>query len=297
VLAIGGFPRFLTIFASGVAVGAIATLVALGFMLIFKATGVVNFAQGALVTLGAYVAAWASKDLELPIVIAYVVAVAVLFAVGVVLERFAYAPIRNRSIHVVIIATLGASIIIQEVIALWQGTRPQRLRTPVGHEVWEVAGARIPYHVLLMVAVTAVFLALLVWLFNRTSFGRQVRALAVDREAAQLQGIRVNRMSMLAFGLSAALSALGGVLIAPRGALTLTLGFTPMLNAFAAAILGGFGSLTGVAAAAMLLGLAEQLGGAYIDPGFKEVYPFVLMLLVIALRPQGLFAPAYGRRL
>lgn len=296
ILAVEGFARFLTILSSGLAIGAIASLVALGFMLTFKATNVVNFAQGSLVTLGAYVAVWGNEELELPILAAYALAVVALFGTGVALERFAYAPIRHRPVLVIVIATLGASIVIEEGIAVWQGTRPKTLDTPVGNEVWEVAGARIPYQVLLMVAATAVLLVALGLLFNRTSFGRQLRALAADREAAMLQGVRVARMSMLAFGLSAAVSAIAGVLIAPRGFLTTDLGFNPMLTAFAAAVLGGFGNLTGVVVAAMALGLVEQFGGGYIDAGFKDVYPYLLLLVVLAIRPHGLFRAEAGHR-
>lgn len=296
ILGVEGFAKFLTVLSSGLSTGSVAALVALGFMLTFKATNVVNFAQGSLVTLGAYVAVWGNEEHGMPILLAYAVAVVALFAVGVGLERFAYAPIRRRPVLVIVIATLGASIVIDQSIAIWQGSRPKTLDTPVGNDVWNVAGARIPYQVVLMVAATAVLLLALGLLFSRTNFGRQLRALAADREAAMLQGVRAARMSMLAFGLSAAVSAIAGVLIAPRGFLTTDLGFNPMLTAFAAAVLGGFGSFSGVVVAAMVLALVEQFGGAYIDAGFKDVYPYVLLLAVLAIRPQGLFRTEAGQR-
>ena len=289
--------RFVTLFVTGLAQGAIIAIVALGFLLIYKATGVVNFAQGDLVTLGTYIAVWASADLELPLLAAYAVAVVALFAVGVLIERFAYAPIRDRSIHVVVISTLGAALVIRAVIVLWRGTSPTRLKGPLGLEIVELFGARIPKQNLLIIGVTAVCVVAMSLLFSRTRFGRQVRALATDRMAAQLQGIRVARMSMVTFGLSAALSALAGVLIAPTRAVSIDLGFTPMLYAFAAAILGGMGSIGGVVVGAVAIGLVQQLGGGYISHEYAEVYPFVLMLAVIALRPQGLFGSEAGARL
>jgi branched-chain amino acid transport system permease protein len=289
--------RFVTLFVTGLAQGAVIAIVALGFLLIYKATGVVNFAQGDLVTLGTYVAIWASVDLELPLLVAYGVAIVALFVVGVLIERFAYAPIRNRSIHVVVISTLGAALVIRAAIVLWRGTSPARLKGPLGFEVVELFGARIPKQNLLIIAVTAVCVVAMSLLFSRTPFGRQVRALATDRMAAQLQGVRVARMSMLTFGLSAALSALAGVLIAPTRAVTVDLGFTPMLYAFAAAILGGMGSIGGVVVGAVAIGLVQQLGGGYLSPDYAEIYPFVLMLAVIALRPQGLFGSEAGARL
>lgn len=289
--------RFVTLFVTGLAQGAVIAIVALGFLLIYKATGVVNFAQGDLVTLGTYVAIWASIDLELPLLASYAVALVALFVVGVLIERFAYAPIRDRSIHVVVISTLGAALVIRACIVLWQGTSPTRLKGPLGFEVVELFGARIPRQNLLIVAVTAVCVLGMSLLFSHTQFGRQVRALATDRMAAQLQGIRVARMSMLTFGLSGALSALAGVLIAPTRAVTIDFGFSPMLYAFAAAILGGMGSIGGVVVGAVAIGMVQQLGGGYLSPDYAEIYPFLLMLAVIALRPQGLFGSEAGARL
>lgn len=289
--------RFITLTVTGLAQGAVIAIVALGFLLIYKATGVVNFAQGELVTLGAYIAVWASVDQELPLLLSYGIAVVALFVVGVLLERFAYAPIRTRSIHVVVISTLGAALVIRALILLWQGTAPRRLEGPMGFEVVRWFDARIPQQNLLIIAVTAVCVVAMWVAFNRTQFGRQVRALASDRMAAELQGIRVRRMSMLTFGLSASLSALAGVLIAPTRTVTIELGFGSMLFAFAAAILGGMGSIGGVVIGAVGIGLVEQLGGGYLSPDYAEIYPFVLMLLVIALRPQGLFGSETRARL
>jgi branched-chain amino acid transport system permease protein len=289
--------RFVSLTAAGVAQGAIIALVALGFLLIYKATGVVNFAQGELVTLGAYIAVWASTDNDMPLLAGSALAIVALFVVGVLLERFAYAPLRGRSIHVVVISTLGAALVIRAGLLLWQGSAPKRLSSPFGFEVFELAGARIPQQNLLIVGVTAACIVAMVLVFALTQFGRQLRALAVDRVTAQLQGIRVVRMSMLAFGLSAALSGLAGVLIGPTRQITITLGFGPMLYAFAAAILGSMGRLGGVAIGALALGLVQQLGAGYLSPDYAEIYPFVLMLAVIAVRPQGLLGSETGARL
>ncbi len=148
-----------------------------------------------------------------------------------------------------------------------------------------------------MVGVTFALLAVLIVLFNNTQFGRQVRALASNREAARMQGVRVDKMSLLTFGVASVLSGIGGMLIAPNKSLTTELGFAPMLTAFAAAVLGGFDSLVGVAAAALMLGLAQEFGSGYISPDFTAAYPMIVMLAVIALRPQGLFRGTSGRRL
>lgn len=283
--------KFLSLTAAGVSQGAVVALAALGFLLVYKATGVVNFAQGDLITLGAYLALWLSRDLEAPILLAYAGALAMMFGIGVVLERVAYAPLRGRSIHVVVIATLGAAIVIRTVLSLWLGATPVALDTPLRGRLWRIGGAAIPYQRIAIVIVTLLVVAGLIWLFGHTAFGRQVRALASDRETARLHGVRSARLSMVAFGLSAALAGLAGVLIGPAASsFDLTLGFSVMLGGFAAAILGGFGSLTGVVLGGFLIGLVEQLLGGYVLRDYRGAFPFVLMILVIALRPQGLLS-------
>lgn len=285
---------FWSLLASGTAKGAVVTLAALGFLLTFKATGVINFAQGDMVTLGAFLAVWLADDFDAPILVAYVGAIAIMFAVGVAMERLAYAPLRRQPIHVVVIAALGAAVAMRSFLGLWRGTEPVSLDSPAKGHTFKLLGAVIPYQRLVIVVVTLLVIALLLFVFQRTSVGRQVRALATDRETAELYGVRVGRMSMLAFGSSAALAGLAGVLIGPnQGSFDLTLGFGVMLGGFAAAVLGGFGSLGGVVVGGFVLGVLEQLVVPYYLPDldqFKGAAPYVVMILVIAVRPQGLFA-------
>jgi branched-chain amino acid transport system permease protein len=289
--------RFIALLASGAAQGAIVALAALGFLLIYKATGVVNFAQGDLITLGAYLAVWASGDLGLSWLPAYALAISGMFVIGVLLERVAYAPLRGRSVHVVVIATLGAALVMRTAIGIWQGTRPKYLPSPVSAKVWHVGGAAIAYQRVVIVVVTLLVVAAVLWVFQRTAVGRQLRAVAADRETARLYGVRVNRLSMAAFGTSAALAGLAGVLIGPLGSVDQNLGFAVMLGGFAAAILGGFGNLIGVVVGGLLLGIVEQVVGGYWVRTYKSALPFVLMILVIAVRPQGLLTRGAGERL
>ena len=281
--------RFVSLLSAGVSTGSIYALVALGFVTIYKATGVINFAQGDLATLGSYLAFWAVSSLELSTGLAYALAIGLMFLVGVGLERVTTAPLRGRSVHVVVIATLGAGMAIRAALGIWQSSRPKRLPSPLGIRTFEIFGARIPYQSILIVAVTAVVVVALILVFERTQFGRQLRALATDTEAARLQGVMVGRMSMLSFGIAGAMAGLAGVLFAPVVSVNLNLGFVAMLNGFAAAILGGFGRIGGVVVGAVMIGVFEQMAAGYVAPQLREVYPFALMILVIAVRPQGLF--------
>jgi branched-chain amino acid transport system permease protein len=293
----GGMARFIGLLSSGLSQGAIIALAALGFLLMYKATGVISFAHGDMITLGAILAIWLIKDFDAPYLAAYAAAILMMFAAGIFMERVAYAPLRGRSVHVVVIATFGAAIAIRALVGIWQGTSPQSLESPLRGKTWKVGGAAIPQQRIAIVIVTIVVVVGMIWLFTRTQFGRQVRAVADDTETARLQGVAVHRMSMIAFGLATALAALAGVLIAPTQAVDLNLGFGVMLGGFAAAILGGFGSLGGVVVGGFMIGLAEQLVGGYCARDYKSAYPFVLMILVIAFRPEGLFSRggAHGR--
>lgn len=282
--------KFVALTASGIAYGAILALVALGFVVLYKATGVVNFAHGDLVTLGAYVAVWAVVDMGLPIVFGYLATLVLMFVAGVALERVAHAPLRKRPPIAVVIATLAAAIAIRGVIALWQGSTPRALPGPVGNNSINIAGAAIAQQRLIIVGVAALAVVLLILVFQRTSFGRSVRALASDVETARLQGVRTRLIAMLSFGISAVLAALAGILVAPLSTIDLNFGFTLMVTAFGAVVLGGFTNLGAVVIGALMIGLIQQLVGGYLVPDYASTLPFILLFAVIAIRPSGLVA-------
>jgi branched-chain amino acid transport system permease protein len=286
--------KFIALFASGITIGAIMAIVALGFLVLYKATGIVNFAHGELVTLGSYFGLWAISTIGLPVIPGYLLALVLMFGGGVVLERVAYAPLRKRPVLIVVIATLAASIVIGGLLALWQGNTPQTLASPVGTGSFTVDGAHISYQQVLVVAVCAVIVVVLLYVFQRTTFGRQVRALASDREMAELVGVRSRAISIFAFGISAVLAGIAGLLIAPLTAVDLTFGFTAMITAFTAAVIGGFGSLPGVVLGGLFIGLLQQVVGGYLVPNYSETLPFIALFIVIVVRPQGL-TRAVGR--
>lgn len=281
--------------ASGIAYGAILAIVALGFVVLYKATAVVNFAHGDLVTLGAYVAFWAITDIGLPILLGYLLALVLMFGSGVVLERAAHAPLRRRPPFAVVIATLAAAITIRGIIAVWQGSTPRTLETPVGNNVVHIGGAAVAQQRLLIIGVAAAAVLGLVFVFQRTSFGRSVRALAADPETARLQGVRTRLIAMLTFGISATLAGLAGILVAPLSSMDLNFGFTLMVTAFGAVVLGGFTSLGGVVVGALLIGLVQQLLGGYLVPDYAATLPFILLFVIIAVRPSGLVALTRSR--
>ncbi len=158
--------------------------------------------------------------------------------------------------------------------------------------MWHIGGAAIPYQTILIAVVMLVLLAALELLLHRTSIGRQVRALAADRETALLQGIRVNRLSILMFGLSAALAALGGLLVVPIIPASPALGFTLLLSSFAAVVLGGFDNIGATVAAALAVAVVQQLLAGYLTPDYIEAYPYIILLVALIFRPHGLVREA-----
>lgn len=287
--------KFVALLASGVAYGAVLTIVALGFVVLYKATGIINFAHGDLVTLGAFVAYWAQTSVGMPILVSYLVSVAFLFLCGVAVERLAYVPLRKRSPMVIVIATLAVSVIIEGIIQVWQGSTPKSLPSPVGTGSVHIAGAAISQQRLLIVGACAVVVVAVLLVFQRTSIGRQVRALATDRETAQLYGVRTRVVSLGAFGVSAALAAVAGVLVAPLSAIDVTFGFTLMIAAFAAVVIGGFESLGATVIGALAIGILQQVVGGYVFSDYAQSIPLIVIFIAIALRPQGFIELRRGR--
>lgn len=286
--------HFIAIFIDGLTQGSVYALVALGIVLLQNATGVINFAQGDLMTLGAYVGFFLLVQLHFSQILMYVVMLGLLFLAGVMIERVGYAPLRNRNPLTIVISTFALGLAIRAGLVVWQGPDARNLPAPFEQPI-SVLGAHVPAQSLLTIALTAIVGVALYVMFRWTALGRQVRALAADREAAILQGIRVKRLSPLIFGLSSALAGLAGVLVAPVLAVSSGLGFGLLLSAFAAVILGGE-RLGGAVLAAVFVAEFQALATAYVNPNYGDAYPFLVLVLVLAIRPQGLVRMVAGVR-
>jgi branched-chain amino acid transport system permease protein len=289
--------RFIESAISGVAVASTLALLALGFVLIYRATGVINFAQGDLATLGAYLGIWTTGSLGLPVGLAYLAVLPLMFVFGLLFERLAHAPLRNQSTHVVVLATLGIGMAIRAALQIWRGPNELNLKPLVSANAVHIGHVAIAYQDIFSFVVAAVCIGAVAFVLAKTSLGRQVRATTDDRIAARLYGVRVNRLAPLIFGVGSVLAGVAGLLIAETTAVQLNLGFDLLLNSIAAAIIGGFGRLSGLVLGALVVGMAEQLLGAYVLPNYGEIWPFVAMIFVVAVRPNGLLGGIKGARL
>ena len=276
---------------SGLTLGTIYGMIALGFTLIHNATGIVNFAQGEFVAFGALITIWASATLGLPIPLAVLMAVAGVTLLGAALERAAIRPARRASVITLIIITIGASILLRGMAMWLWGPDALPMRHFSSEEPIRIAGASIlSQHVWIVAIVLVTMLAL--WLLGeRTQVGKAMRACAVDREAAQLVGIPAPRMVTLSFALSGTLGGLAGAIVCPLAMGQYNMGIMLGLKGFCAAILGGMGNPLGAVLGGLLLGVLESLG-AGLRSGFKDAIAFGIMLIVLLAKPTGLI----GRR-
>lgn len=273
---------------SGVTVGAVYALVALGFTIIYNASDVVNFAQGEFVMLGGMIT-WFAHEAGLPLPLAALIAIVLTSALGVAMNKLAIEPARGAPVVSLIIITIGASIFIQGTAQLVFGKQIHTFPAFSGDTPLHVGGATIlPQSLWMIAGALAVFLAL--WLFfSRTLLGRAVMATANNRLAAQLVGINTNFVMTLSFALSAAIGALGGVLATPVTLTAYGVGIGFALKGFAGAMLGGMGNPKGALFGGFLIGLTEALTAGYLSSQYKDAVAFVVILLVLFFLPQGLF--------
>ncbi len=279
----------LQLITNGVATGCIYGLVALGFVLIYNAVNTVNFAQGDLVMVGAFMGVGLVTMLGLPSWIGYMIVIAVMAVLGLLFERIAYHPLRNKPLVTVIISTLGIGIILRNAARIGFGPLPLNLPPVFGARPFVVFGTAILPQNVFIVAVTLLLVLGQYLFFTRTTLGLMMMATAQDREAARLVGVRVDRMVAITFAWATVLAAIAGLLLAPIFFVTTDMGNTVILKAFAASVVGGFGSLAGAMAGGIFLGLVEALGATYVSSAYKDGFAFVVLILVLLLRPRGFF--------
>ena len=280
--------------ASGIGVGCIYGLIGIGFCVIYNASGIVNFAQGAFVMLGGVVTTVAMHSWGLPLPVAAVLAIILVAAAGVVIERLVVRPLwdRDATMFVMILATLAAQIVIERLTQMAVGDQPKALPVFTDLPPLRIAGVAVNFQFLWIVSASVVAILLLGAFFKSTKTGKAMRACAINREAAALQGIPVSRMLALAFALSAGLGALAGILITPTQYTAYNVGVPFAISGFIAAIVGGFGRPFGAFAGGILLGVAQALAIVFLGAGFKNVAALSVLLVFLFFRPTGILGSA-----
>jgi branched-chain amino acid transport system permease protein len=289
--------QLLQLTISGLSQGCIYGLIALGFVLIYKATETVNFAQGELMMLGAFAGLAASAYFGLPYWAALLAAVAALAALGMATERLVLRPILGQPAFAIVMVTIGVGYVARGLVTMVPGigTETYTLPTPFKDELIQAGGLVIGMEHVVVIGVTIALCATLFALFRFTRVGIAMQAASQNQLAAYYMGIPVKRLNGLIWGISAAVAAAAGILLAPITFVHVNMGFMG-LKAFPAAVIGGFGSLPGAVLGGLIIGLVESLSGFYLPEGFKDTAAYVVVLVMLIVKPNGLFGETMRKK-
>ena len=264
-------------------------MIALGFVLIYKATEMVNFAQGDMMMLGAFLAYTFMEILDFPFIWGVVATIAAMIALGALIERIVVRPMIGEPPFAVLMITIGLGFVLRALAGMIWGNDPRSISTPMSGGVLQWDGLAIGFENIAIVATTLVLCLGLFLFFRFSRLGIAMQAASQNQLAAYYCGIPVKRIFTAVWALSAAIAGIAGILIAPVTLVDPMMAFVG-LKAFAAAIVGGFGSLKGAMAGGLLIGIVEQFVGLYLPTGFMDTSAYILLLAMLVFRPQGLFA-------
>ncbi|PTR46377.1 branched-chain amino acid ABC transporter permease [Geobacillus thermodenitrificans] len=287
--------QFVQLLFSGLTIGSIYALVALGFVITYSVTGILNLAQGDFAMLGALICI-ALVNSGVPFVLAIGLSMMAAMVIGGLFERLAIQPARHSSVAVLIIITIGASFVFRGIALLVWGTDPYALRPFAGGGSLSMFGAVLQWQSVWAIVISLASFIGLHLFFYRTYFGKAVTACVINPFAARLMGIDIRKMSLGAIAVSAGLGALAGIVIAPISGASYDMGIMIGLKAFIAAVVGGLTNAPAAIAGAFLVGLLESFAEGYLSSGYKDAVSFGLLLLVLFVMPNGLFAKMTGKR-
>ncbi len=289
--------QVLQLVISGIALGCIYGLIALGFVLIYKATETVSFAQGELMMLGAFAGLVAMNWLGFPFWLAVISAIVAMGLFGLLAERALIRPILGQPAFSIVMLTIGVGYVARGLITMVpsMGTDTHVLAVPYRDQIVQAGGLIVPMEQLIVMCFTALLCLALFALFRYTKLGIAMQASSQNQLAAYYMGIPVKRLNGLVWALAAMMAAIAGLLLAPITFVHANMGFIG-LKAFPAAVVGGFTSLPGAIVGGMIIGVVESLAGFYLPEGFKDIAAYVVVLLMLMLKPNGLFGERLSKK-
>jgi branched-chain amino acid transport system permease protein len=278
---------FLQTLIGGLSLGAIYALVAMGFSLVYRTMGLVNFAHADVLMIGAYAASTFYISTKLPFALAMVLAIAVTGLIGLFIERV-LRPLENKDFTLMLIGTIGFGMVLQAMAVLIWGATGRAVASPVTSAPLDLFGLRIRTYDLIVLAIAAVAVVLLVGFLQRTKRGAAMQAVAMDYEAATAVGIHVGRSNAIAFAIGAGLAALAGGLVGPLLYVNPTMGGPIGIKGFAAAMMGGCGNIPGAIVGGLAIGILDSFAAGHFQ-GYSELVVFLVFTVIIMIRPLGLF--------
>lgn len=286
--------QLLQLLISGLILGVIYALIAVGYIVVYNVTGIINFAQGEFVMLGALIGV-TFYTAHFPLWLSMLLAIAVAAGLAVIMQRLAIQPAGNASLVTFIIITIGISIAIRGAALLFWGTDPHILPA-FSSQQFQLLQARIASQGIWILVITILAFLLLFLFFERTYPGKVVKACVINPNAARLMGISPQAMSLLAFAIAGGMGALAGVVITPITMATYDMGLMLGLKGFVAAVLGGLTSIPGALFGGIILGIIESLGAGYLSSGYKDAIAFLILILILFVKPDGLLGKIGGKR-
>jgi len=278
----------LQLLISGVAMGIVYGLISMGMVLIFRSVGVMNFAQGEFLMVGGYLCYSFNQTMKMPIVLSLILSTVMMGLVGALFMRTSYWPLRKAQTRAIIVSAMGASMALKEGARLIWGSIPVSVDKVVPGTA-RVGPASIQWQYIAIIGIAVILMLFVYILLEKTFVGHIMQATAQDQYMASLVGIPVIVSIGMTFALSAAITGIGGGLLAPIFFLNNTMGATSGAKAFAAIVIGGFGSIPGAIIGGLIVGLVESFGGAYLSTTYQLVFIYVALVIVLMFRPQGIF--------
>ncbi|WP_342431390.1 branched-chain amino acid ABC transporter permease [Neobacillus sp. FSL H8-0543] len=274
---------------NGLVSGSIYGLMAIGFTLVFGIMHVINLAHGELYMLGAFSTFIMVGVYQLNFFVAIAAAMLIVGCLGFLIERFIFRPLRNTPMLNTLLASIGLSIFISNLVLKIAGTGMRSIPSPFSEKNFEIFGAVISTHRLMVLLLTGLLVGLLFWIIKFTKFGRSLRATSQDQDASALMGVNINLTYGIVFAISAGMAAMAGGLIGSLYVVDPTMGLGPGLKAFIIVILGGMGSIVGAIAGAFIMGYAETFTSLFWSASYQDLVGYIILILVLLLKPNGLF--------
>jgi branched-chain amino acid transport system permease protein len=282
---------FLSYLISGLSLGSVYAIIALGYTMVYGIAKMLNFAHGDVIMIGAYVSFIATTNLGWPPVASVILAMAVCTLLGVVIEQLAYKPLRAAPSLAVLITAIGVSYFLQNAALLIWSSNPKSFTSVVPFDSLKLFDGALTISSVTLVTVASCIVIMigLTWLIHKTRVGKSMRAVSEDKEAAQLMGIGVNKTISITFAIGSGLAAVAGVLLVSAYPILMpTTGSMPGIKAFTAAVFGGIGSIPGAMLGGILLGVIEIFGKAYISTQLSDAIVFTILIIVLLVKPTGL---------